>query len=74
MLAGLKRFILFHNIKHPAQMGEMEIASFITDLAVNGKVAASTQNQALSAIVFLYKYIIKIDLGDFGPMERAKKT
>ena len=72
-VSWVKRFILFHNIKHPAQMGEMEIASFITDLAVNGKVAASTQNQALSAIVFLYKYIIKIDLGDFGKMERAKR-
>ena len=68
-----KRFILFHNKKHPAQLGEKEISSFITDLAVNGNVAASTQNQALNAIVYIYKHVLKIDLGDFGPMERAKK-
>lgn len=68
-----KRFILFHDKRHPAQMGEKEIASFITDLAVNGKVASSTQNQALNAIVFLYKKVLRVDLGDFGPMERAKR-
>lgn len=69
----VKRYIIFHKKKHPSDMGEKEIASFITDLAVNGKVAASTQNQALNAIVFLYKQVLNIDLGDFGPMERAKR-
>ena len=47
MLAGLKDLFFFISKTHPAQMGEIEIASFITDLAVIGKVAASTQNQAL---------------------------
>ena len=69
----IKRFILFHNKKHPVDMGEKEISEFVSDLALNRNVAASTQNQALNAIVFLYKYVLKIDLGDFGPMERAKK-
>ncbi len=68
-----KRYILFHNKKHPADMGEKEISEFVSDLALNRNVAASTQNQALNAVVFLYKYVLKIDLGDFGPMERAKK-
>lgn len=68
-----KRYILFHNKRHPADMSEKEISAFISDLALNRNVAASTQNQALNAIVFLYKHILKIDLGDFGPMERAKK-
>ena len=69
----IKRYILFHNKKHPADMGEKEISDFISDLALNSNVAASTQNQALNAIVFLYKQTLNIDLGDFGPMERAKK-
>ncbi len=69
-----KRYILFHNKKHPADMGEKEISEFVSDLALNRNVAASTQNQALNAVVFLYKYVLKIDLGDFGPMERAKRS
>ncbi len=69
----IKRFILFHDKKHPKDMGEQEISKFISDLAINRKVASSTQNQALNAIVFLYKHVLKKDLGDFGPMERAKK-
>jgi integron integrase len=54
-------------------MGEKEIAEFISHLAVKRKVASSTQNQALNAIVFLYKHVLRMELGDFGPMERAKK-
>ena len=51
----IKRFVLFHNKRHPNEMGEKEINEFLTHLAVHEKVSASTQNQALSAIVFLYK-------------------
>ncbi len=69
----IKRYILFNDKKHPKDMGEKEISRFISHLAINRKVAASTQNQALNAIVFLYKHVLKKDLGDFGPMERAKK-
>lgn len=54
-------------------MGEKEISQYISHLATDRNVASSTQNQALNAIVFLYKHVLKIDLGDFGPMERAKR-
>ena len=54
----VRRFILFHNKRHPENMGEKEISLFLTDLAVNRKVAASTQNQALSALLFLYKHVL----------------
>ena len=70
----IKRFILYHKKRHPKDMGEREIAQFISHLAVTGNVAASTQNQALNAIVFLYKQVLRIDLGDFGKMERAKRS
>ena len=68
-----KRFILFHNKRHPKEMGENEINQFITHLAVKDKVSASTQNQALCAIVFLYKQVFKIDIGDLGNVVWAKK-
>ena len=54
-------------------MGEREISQYISYLAVKRNVAASTQNQALNAIVFLYKQVLNRDLGDFGNMERAKR-
>lgn len=58
----IRRFILFHNKRHPLDMGPAEINAFLTHLAVKGNVAASTQNQALCAIVFLYKKVLDIDL------------
>ncbi len=69
----IKRYVLFHQKRHPNDMGEEEIAQFITHLATERKVASSTQNQALNAIVFLYKRVLNRELGDFGHMERAKK-
>ena len=62
----IKRFILFHEKKHPKDMGESEISKYISYLAVKRNVAASTQNQALNSIVFLYKQVLNRDLGDFG--------
>ena len=53
--------------------GEEEISQYISHLATDQKVAASTQNQALNTIVFLYNRVLRIELGDFGHMERAKK-
>ena len=72
-LAWIRRFILFHNKKHPKTMGQKEIEAFLTHLAVEGKVAASTQNQALNAIVFLYKTVLTMPF-DF-PLQsvRAKR-
>ncbi len=58
----IKRFILFHNKRHPKTMGAAEIESFLTHLAVQGNVAASTQNQAFSALLFLYQKILQIEL------------
>lgn len=69
----IRRFIIFHGKKHPKDMGEKDISQYISYLATDKKVSSSTQNQALNAIVFLYKQVLKMDLGDFGPMERAKK-
>lgn len=66
-------YILFHDKRHPAEMGEPEINSFLSNLASARRVAASTQNQALNAIVFLYKHVLKIELGSFGPIEKAKR-
>ena len=58
----IKRFILFHNKRHPREMGAPEIETFLTHLAVDGHVAASTQNQAFSALLFLYQKMLKIEL------------
>jgi len=55
----IRWFILFHHKRHPKDMGEEEIGEFFTHLAVNERVAAATQNQALNAIVFLYREILK---------------
>ncbi|MDB5348112.1 MAG: integron integrase [Schlesneria sp.] len=69
-----KRFILFHNKRHPKEMGEQEIEAFLTHLARNRGVAASTQNQALNAIVFMYRAVVKQDLGQFGAYHKAKES
>lgn len=66
-------FIRFHKMRHPAEMGEAEIAAFITDLAVRRDVSASTQNQALHALLFMYKYVVKKEIGQVDYL-RAKKT
>ena len=57
-LNWIKRYIIFNNKRHPAELGKIEMEAFLTDLAVNGKVSASTQNQALSALVFMYKQVL----------------
>ena len=61
----IKRFILFHGKRHPREMGAAEIESVLTHLAVEENVAASTQNQAFSAILFLYQQVLKIELPQF---------
>jgi len=70
----IKRYILFHNKTHPAELSEVHIRKFLSNLAIKQKVAASTQNQALNSIVYLYKNILKIELGDLGSIERAKRS
>ena len=72
-LPWIKRFILFHKKRHPADMGEREIGEFLTHLAVKRNLAANSQNQALNAIVFLYKKVLKKEIGDITNAQRAKK-
>ena len=69
----IKRFIFFHQKRHPREMGPAEIQSFLTHLAVHKNVAAATQNQALNALVFLYRAVLRVDAGDFSQFERAKR-
>lgn len=69
----VKRFILFHNKRHPSVMGEAEVESFLSHLVVDRNVTASTQNQALAAILFLYKEVLKVDLEWMDNIQRAKK-
>jgi integron integrase len=68
-----KRFIFFHNVRHPAEMAEPEINAFLTHLAVKEKVSASTQNQALSALLFLYRHVLGRAIGDLGEVIRAPR-
>jgi len=67
------RFILFNNANNPKQLGATEVVSFLQHLAVNRNVAASTQNQALNALVFFYRHAIKQPLDDLGDFSRAKR-
>lgn len=71
----VKRYIWFYKGKrHPKDMGAAEVRAFLTHLAVDLNVAAATQNQALNALVFLYKQVLQKDLGDIGSFDRAKKA
>ena len=72
-VSWIKRFILFHNKRHPMEMGEPEINGFLSHLAVNGHVAASTQNQALSALLFLYRRVLEQEFPDLENLVRAKR-
>lgn len=69
----IRRFILFHGKRHPIEMGKTEIEKFLTHLAVNRNVAASTQNQALSALLFLYRDVLGRDMPWLDDVTRAKK-
>src|SRR5215831_9937277 len=70
----IKRFIFFHKKRHPVEMAEAEVNQFLTHLAVKEKVSASTQNQALSALLFLYRHVVKRPLGDLGEIIRARRS
>lgn len=69
----IKRYILFHGKRHPQEMGKQEAEQFLSHLAVDRNVAAPTQNQALSAILFLYKEVLEQDIGWLENVERAKR-
>ena len=69
----VRRFVLFHGKRHPREMGATEIEAFLTHLAVVGKVSASTQNQAKSALLFLYREVLGIDLPWLGKVASARQ-
>lgn len=69
----IRRYIFFHNKRHPRDMGETEISEFLTFLAVKKHVSASTQNQALSALLFLYKKVLNIELEWMDNIVRARR-
>lgn len=69
----IKRFIFFHNKRHPMEMAEPEIGQFLSSLATNGHVSASTQNQAFNALLFLYKEVLGKKIGLIGGVVRAKR-
>jgi integron integrase len=71
-LDWIKRYILFHGKTHPAQMGAPEVEAFLSHLAVAGKVAASTQNQAKSALLFLYREVLALELPWLDNVTQAK--
>ncbi len=73
-MGWIKRFILFHGKRHPAEMWEEEVSQFLTSLAVRNRVSASTQNQALSALLFLYREVLKMDIDWFEGIVRAKRN
>ena len=66
----IRRFILFHGKRHPQEMGEVEVRDFLTHLAAEREVAASTHNQALSALLFLYAEVVHRPLGELGLLNR----
>lgn len=69
----IKRFIYFTGKRHPATLGEVEVTAFLSDLAVRRRVAAATQNQALSAVLFLYKEVLGQELGWLDSIQRATR-
>ena len=70
----IRTYILFHGKNHPAQLGATHVGAFLSYLAIERNVAASTQNQALCAIVFLYRNVLDMELGEIGNLVFAKRT
>jgi len=68
----VRRFILFHHKRHPADMGALEVSAFLTHLAVDRQVSASTQNQAKSALLYLYKSVLQVELPWLDEVVQAK--
>jgi integrase len=72
-IGWIRRFILFHGKRHPREMSAPEVEAFLSNLATQGRVTASTQNQALSAILFLYRQVLRIELPWMEGIKRAKR-
>ena len=72
-LGWIRRYILFHGKRHPADMGAEEVSRFLSALAVEGNVSASTQNQALAALLFLHSAVLRVDLPWLQDLVRASR-
>jgi integron integrase len=72
-LGWVREFVRFHNRRHPREMGAIEITAFLNDLAVRRRVSASTQNQCLCALVFLYRKVLDIEMPTLDDLQRAKR-
>ncbi|MEJ2151606.1 MAG: integron integrase [Gemmatimonadota bacterium] len=72
-IGWIRRFVRFHGTRHPRELGEAEVTAFLTHLAVERKVSASTQNQALSALLFLYGKVLRIELRWLDDLVRARR-
>ena len=72
-MGWIRRYILYHNKKHPREMGALEVELYLTHLAVGEKVSTNTQKQALNALVFLYHRVLQTTLGQFRDIERPKR-
>lgn len=70
----IRRYVHFHQLRHPSELGEAEINEFLTFLAVQESVSASTQNQALAALLFLYRTVLARGVGDLGDVVRARTS
>jgi integrase len=73
-LSWIKRYILYHDKRHPLDLGQLEVSAFLTHLAVDLNVAPSTQNQALSALLFLYREVLNLPLTIISEVQRAKRV
>jgi integron integrase len=73
-VAWIRRYIVFHGKRHPAEIGAVEVTQFLSSLAVSGHVAASTQNQALSALLFLYRQVLQFEMPWLDHVVRAKRS
>ncbi len=72
-VAWVRRFVRFAGLRHPRELGQAEVTAFLSDLAVTKRVSAATQNQALAALLFLYRKVLGRELGPVGPLVRAKE-
>ena len=72
-VAWIRRFVIFHQWRKPSTMGAVDVQAFLRHLALDAQVASATQNQALNAVVFLYKKVLKREIGDFGEFPRARR-
>jgi len=72
-LSWVRRYVRCHGMRHPGEMGEIEVGAFLTDLAERGRVSAATQNQAASALLFLYKDVLDRPMRRVGGVVRARE-